>query len=123
IDVICSYHLPHENDAKDVEFEYAAFGMESLEASFGAACKAIDGKLTITEIVEKMAINPRNILQLSIPTIKENNKADLTIFNENTAWDFSESDIRSRSHNTAFIGKSLKGKPLAIVNNNQLKQI
>ena len=123
IDVICSYHLPHENDAKDVEFEYAAFGMESLEASFGAACKAIDGKLTITEIVEKMAINPRNILQLSIPTIKENNKADLTIFNENTAWDFNESDIRSRSHNTAFIGKSLKGKPLAIVNNNQLKQI
>ena len=62
-------------------------------------------------------------MQLSIPTIKENNKADLTIFNENTAWDFNESDIRSRSHNTAFIGKSLKGKPLAIVNNNQLKQI
>jgi dihydroorotase len=123
IDVICSYHLPHENDAKDVEFEYAAFGMESLEASFGAAYKAIDGKLTITEMVEKMAINPRNILQLAIPTIKENNKADLTIFNENTAWDFNETDIRSRSHNTAFIGKSLKGKPLAIVNNNQLKQI
>ncbi|HRF78282.1 MAG TPA: dihydroorotase [Chitinophagales bacterium] len=123
IDVICSYHLPHENDAKDVEFEYAAFGMESLEASFAAACKAIDGKLTITEMVEKMAINPRNILQLPIPSIKENNKAEFTIFNENTAWDFNESDIRSRSHNTAFIGKSLKGKPLAIVNNNQLKQL
>jgi len=32
-------------------------------------------------------------------------------------------NIKSRSHNTAFIGKELKGKPLAIINNNQFKAI
>lgn len=123
IDVVCSYHLPHENDAKDVEFEYAAFGMESLEATFGAANKALREKLTVTQMVEILAVKPRKILQLNIPQIMENTKAELTIFDENKAWTFEKNAIFSKSHNTAFIGKNLVGKVIAVVNNNQIKQL
>lgn len=123
IDVICSYHLPHENDAKDVEFEYAAFGMESLEASFGAAGYALQNELTTEQIVQLLAINPRKILNMPIPGIAENAKAELTIFDADKVWQFEKDNIRSKSANTAFIGMPMKGKPLAVINNNQIKLI
>jgi dihydroorotase len=123
IDVICSYHLPHENDSKDVEFEYAAFGMESLEASFGAANYILNQSIGIENIIQAIAIKPRNILNIPIPSIVENGKAEMTIFDEHAEWIFEDGNIRSRSHNTAFIGKPMKGKALAVINNNQIKHV
>lgn len=123
IDVVCSYHLPHENDAKEIEFEYAAFGMESLEATFGAVNYAVANGVSTETLITMLAINPRKILQLPVPSIKQDGLAELTIFNESEIADFADSNIKSRSHNTAFIGKKMKGKPLAIINNNQFKAI
>lgn len=123
IDVVCSYHLPHENDAKEIEFEYAAFGMESLEATFGAVNYAVGNAVSTETLITMLAINPRKILQLPVPSIKQDGLAELTIFNESEIADFADSNIKSRSHNTAFIGKKMKGKPLAIINNNQFKAI
>lgn len=120
IDVICSFHLPHENDVKDVEFEYAAFGMGSMEACFGAAQLMMQNRISTEELINKIAINPRNILSLEIPTIKGKNKAELTIFDEEVEWNFERSDIRSRSLNSGFIGKPLKGKALAVINKNKI---
>ncbi len=123
IDVICSYHLPHENDAKEIEFEYAAFGMESLEATFGAAGHALQNELSTEQLVQLFAINPRKILNLKVPSIQVNEKAELTIFDADKVWQFEKDNIQSRSKNTAFIGKQMKGKVLAVFNNNQINII
>ena len=120
IDVICSFHLPHENDVKDVEFEYAAFGMGSMEACFGAAHLMMGNKISTEQLITKIAINPRNILGLQIPSIKEKNKAELTIFDDEVEWNFEKSDIRSRSFNSGFIGKPMKGKAIAVINKNKI---
>ncbi len=121
IDVICSYHLPHENDVKDVEFENAAFGMESIEATFGAACSVLTNIISTEELINKISINPRNILNIPIPSVAKNNLAELTIFDENTEWNFGFEHLKGRSSNTGFSGKKLKGKPLAIINKGRIK--
>ena len=120
IDVICSYHLPHETDAKQVEFEYASEGMAGIEAAFGAANAAVNGKITTEQLVEKFAINPRNILGIPVPSIQKNATAEFTVFDPDTDWIFTENDIRSRSKNNGFIGKKLKGKAVAVINNDRV---
>lgn len=121
IDVICSNHLPHENDAKMVEFEYAAFGMASLETAFSAAWQILHKEIKLEKLIQLIASNPRKILNIPTPQIIENTKAELTIFDADKDWVFSKENIRSKSINTAFVGQPMKGKVLAVINNNQIK--
>jgi dihydroorotase len=53
--------------------------------------------------------------------IKEGEKANITLFNPDQEWIFKTEDIESKSLNTPFIGRKLKGKALAIFNNGQFK--
>jgi dihydroorotase len=99
-----------------VEFDYAAFGMTGMETAFALA----NGALTpanISLLVKLLAINPRKILGLPVPKIKIGEKANLTLFIPNKEWKLEEKNIRSKSKNTPFIGKKLKGKIVAVVNN------
>ncbi|MBP7400836.1 MAG: dihydroorotase [Chitinophagales bacterium] len=123
IDTVCSYHLPHESDAKELEFEYAAFGMATLEATFGAFRFATADKLNIEKCIEKFTSNPRKVIGLPIATIQENAPADLTIFDADVEWQFNKSDTYSKAFNNPFIGKTLKGKALAVIANNQFKKL
>lgn len=121
IDVICSYHQPHDSDAKEVEFEAAAFGMETLEATFSAAWMALHPYMDIDKMIEKIAVNPRRILGIPLPSIEEGNKAECTIFEAEVEREFSIGQIRSRSMNSGFPGHKLLGRPLAIVNKGSYK--
>lgn len=119
IDVVCSYHLPHENDSKDVEFEYAAFGMSSLEAVYGAAGMSLH--MTPEVWVERAAIRPRTILQIPVPTVAVGAAAELTVFDTHTSWVFSAGDVRSKGSNNPFVGRAMQGKVLGIVNKGRYK--
>ena len=76
----------------------------------------MDGKVSWDKIIELIALNPRRILGLEIPTIEEGNAAELTFFDPEKEWIFNKKDIQSKSTNTPFIGKQLKGKALGIFN-------
>jgi dihydroorotase len=121
IDTICSYHIPHELDAKAVEFEYAAFGMASLEAAFGAALYAMDGYLSLEKLIKKFTVNPRNNLNIPQPVIDVGQLAEITIFDAQTEWVFEKQHLFSKGTNTPFMGKSLKGKAVAVIHKNQIK--
>jgi len=115
IDCIASHHIPQNWDAKTCEFEYAKNGMIGLETLFGAI-GTVNKKTSTKDLIDILSINPRKIFGLEIPTIKEGSKAKLTLFNPATKFIFEESMIRSKSKNSAFIGKPLKGKVIGIVN-------
>ncbi len=120
IDAICSDHSPEEEETKTVEFDQAAFGIIGLETAYALVNTNLFDKLSTEDLIAKLAINPRNILSLEVPTIKEGSTANLTFFDPNKEWTFSESDIRSKSKNTPFVGSKFKGKALAIFNKGQL---
>ncbi len=116
IHAIASDHYPENVENKMCEFDHSAFGMISLETFIGALGKALDGKVSWDKIIELIALNPRRILGLEIPTIEEGNAAELTFFDPEKEWIFNKKDIQSKSTNTPFIGKQLKGKALGIFN-------
>ncbi len=121
VDCIATHHLPHEYDSKVCEFQEAKFGMIGLETCYGAVGAALGDVLTAQRWVELISINPRHIAGLQIPSIKEELPANVTIFDPAATYTFEEKDVRSKSRNSAFIGKALKGKAVAVINNNQIQ--
>ncbi|MBX9783886.1 MAG: dihydroorotase [Chitinophagaceae bacterium] len=121
IDCIASHHQPHEYDSKVCEFQEAKNGMIGLETSYGATGAALGNRLTAERWVELAAINPRKILNIEVPSIKEGTMANVTIFDPEATYIFGKDSIQSKSSNSAFIGKGLKGKVIGVINNNQIK--
>ena len=118
VDVICSDHTPQDLESKEREFDTASFGIIGLETCF-ALINSTNKKLKPEQLIEKISIVPRKILNLPLPIIKEGNNANLTLFSPKTKWIFTEKEIQSKSKNSPFKGLELKGKVLGIVNNNQ----
>jgi len=119
IDVISTDHTPQNEENKKSEFDKSEFGIIGLETAFGLIGKYILPKIELSQIIEKIAINPRKILNTPQVVIEEEEYANLTCFNPKLKWKLQEKDIRSKSKNTPFIGEELIGKALAIYNKNK----
>ena len=116
IDAIVSQHTPHEVEFKDVEFEVAEFGIIGFQTVLPICLKA---GLDIDLLVEKLVVNPRKILNLTMPVIAEGQKANLAVLDTGVEWEYTKANNKSKSYNSPFIGQNLKGKVLLIINNNQ----
>lgn len=121
IDVIATDHAPHAHFEKEVEFIEAPFGILGLETCWGLTVRdlVVPGVLTTAQAVHKLAVAPREILGLEVPTFDEGAAANLTLFDDSTEWTFGTEHIRSKSQNTPFVGAPMVGRAWAIVNNGQ----
>ena len=119
IDLIVSNHVPLEVEAKELEFAYAKFGAIGLETAYAAAQTALNDTLSAIQLVDKLAIQPRKLLGLEVPTITKGAVANLTAFDPKKKWTLLKNEIRSKSKNSPFIDRELTGKALAVVNGDQ----
>lgn len=117
IDAIVSQHTPHEIEFKDVEFEIAEYGMIALQTALSVVLKA---GISLDNIVQTMAIKPREILGVEVPVLKEGNKANLTVLDTQAEWLFSKQNNQSKSYNSPFIDQKVNAKALLTINNNQV---
>ncbi|SDD93975.1 dihydroorotase [Mucilaginibacter pineti] len=117
IDAIVSQHTPHEVEFKDVEFEVAEYGIVGLQTALALALKT---GLPVELLVEKLAINPREILGVAVPVIAEGEKANLVLFDTEAEWEYNSKNNLSKSVNSPYIGQNLKGKVLLTYNNQQI---
>lgn len=115
IDMVTTDHNPLNIEEKKVEFDYAAYGTIGLESAFGALQQIFTLKKTI-EVLTK----GKQRFGAEHSTLNVGNTANITLFNPDTKYTFSASDIISKSKNAIFEGTSLKGKVYGIINNNQL---
>ena len=122
IDIITTDHSPQDEEHKKIEFDNAADGIIGLESAFGLLGKHILPHLELSQIIEKIAINPRKILGINQATLTEGNTANITLFNPDLEWEFTKGEIKSKSNNTPFVGEILKGKALAIFNNGKFEE-
>ena len=120
IDTIVSDHSPQDEEAKNLEFDLADFGIIGLETAFAAANTF--SKLSLEKLIEKFTKNPRQLLSNQQVSIKINEPANLTIFDPNQEFIFTEKDIFSKSKNTPFVGKKLIGKVIKVINKNKISQ-
>jgi dihydroorotase len=122
IDVICTNHTPWDDELKNLEFPYAAFGMTGLETLFSVYNTLLGTDLSIPQLVQRISIAPREMLGIAIPAIKVGETADLTLFDPGADWTYSLQNLQSKSKNSPFLNKTLKGRVLGIVNGNQWVQ-
>jgi len=122
IDVISSDHAPHPVETKETEYDAAAFGVIGLETLVGLIMTHIIGKkvITLSDMIEKMAINPRKILNLPDNRIEEKHAANITLLDPNQKWTVDRGMFQSQSQNTPFHGWELQGKSMGVVNNGQI---
>ena len=113
IDAIVSNHYPIEEEGKKLEFPYAKFGGSGIETCF-AACNTFVPALDLETLVDKLSYGPRSILGLTTEGIKAGSAAALTLFDPTAEWVFDES--QSRSGNNPFLGKTLRGKVIDVLN-------
>jgi dihydroorotase len=116
IDSITSDHTPEDVENKKKEFDLAAFGIIGLETAYSVANTALQKILETDKLVEKFAIAPRKVLGLTMPSVKDGERANLTLFNPDEEWTVEEKHLRSKSKNSPFVGMKLKGKVKGVFN-------
>ncbi len=116
LDCITAQHHPQDEECKKLEFDKADFGMIGFETFFAICNTVLNSELGLEKIVELIAVNPRKVLSLPLPELKEGAAADFALFLPNHKWTFAESDIVSKSKNTPFVGREFTGKVLGIIN-------
>lgn len=116
IDMIVSDHNPIDIENKNVEFENGAVGTIGMESLFGSVRMNLGLEETIACLTEK----PCKRFNLPVSVIEKNAKAELSLFDPDIDYVFEKNDILSKSKNSAFLGKELKGKAYGIYANKKL---
>ena len=115
IDCITSDHNPMDIEHKKMEFDLAKNGSIGLESAFGALLTVLPLEKTIEKLTSGKAI-----LNIENQSLKEKNKASISLFTINTEWTFDKANILSKSKNSAFLGQPMQGKAIGIYNNGKL---
>lgn len=111
IDAIASDHAPHARHEKEMEFDYAPFGLIGLETTLGLILTEIvdKGVVSLSEAIAKMSLNPSKILGIPKGSIGIGDIADLVIIDTNVILEVDPSRFESKSINTPYGGWRLKG--------------
>ena len=117
IDCIVSDHRPYDKEEKDVEFDHAEFGIINLQTAFASLGKAKE--FSLNEVVRSLADNPRKLMRIE-GSINEGEKADLTLFCPNKTWTFEKGDIITKTLNSPYVDKELRGYVVGVLNKGKL---
>lgn len=116
IDAIASDHLPQHVADKERDYLAAAPGMIGLETSVGLALRLYhDGVLSLPQLVAAYTSRPARILGLPCGVLRAGGLADITLFDPEYEIDIDAAALRSRSHNTPFLGWRLRGAVMATI--------
>jgi dihydroorotase len=116
IDAIASDHAPHSTIEKDVEFDYAAFGMIGLETALPLTLRLVDqGLLSPLEAVAKLTSNPARIIGVDLGRLASGLPADVTLVDPQREFTVDVNQFRSKSRNSPFHGWHLKGKAVLVL--------
>lgn len=116
IDAIATDHAPHAKHEKECPPDQAYFGIIGLETSVGLTIgELVDrGVVSLSRAIELLSTNPRRIMGLEQISFKPGSRANLCVIDPGRNWTVTRESIRSKSQNTPFIGRTLKGKATGI---------
>jgi len=111
IDAIASDHAPHTENEKEIEFERAEFGVIGLETILAVSItELVTGQvISWQELIKKLSLNPARILNIDKGTLAVGQDADIAVIDPEKEWVVSKEGIVSKSKNSPFIGRKLKG--------------
>lgn len=112
IDAIITDHAPHAEEEKAKGLATAPNGIIGLETALAATITNLvdKGHITYLDMVRLMSYQPAKLLKIERGELKEGAIADITIFDPSKEYIYTKESIVSKSKNTPFIGKKLKGQ-------------
>ena len=110
LDLIATDHAPHSAEEKQKEFAKAPSGIIGLETalSLGISRLTDKGRLTLSELLACMTVNPARLYHLDAGYLAEGGPADLVLFDAEEAW--TPEHFCSKSQNSPFLNQTMKGK-------------
>ncbi len=114
LEILCSDHAPHCDYEKEVEFDYAPFGITGLETEFSLSLMQLyhTKRLGLADLIAKFTVAPARLLRLPKGTLSVGGDADVTVFDPDCEWMFEREITTSKSRNNPFYGWPLKGKTI-----------
>lgn len=113
IDCIASHHRSHEWDSKAKEFEYTAYGMNTLETTFSMVLKAIPN-ITALQLANLMSLNAKSIFKISQNSNINVGSDDFTIVDFDKEWTYDSTSSFSLGKNSPLFNNNLKGKAICL---------
>ncbi len=122
IDAIATDHAPHHRDEKEIEFDLAANGIVGIETSLalGVTYLVKTGKLTMSQLIEKMSLNPAEIIGIDRGRLNCGSIADIVIFDADNTFKVDVNEFASKGKNSPYDGYDLYGKVIATITNGKI---
>ena len=117
IEILCSDHAPHCDYEKEVEFDYAPFGITGLETELALSLMQLyhTKRLGLPEVIRKFTAAPADLLRLNKGTLKTDADADVTVLDPERVWAYDQQTSASKSSNNPFYGWRLRGKAVMTI--------
>jgi dihydroorotase len=117
IDVIATDHAPHHYDAKEREFDDAPNGIIGLETALGLAITELveTGLLSLEQLIQRMSVSPAKIFNLPGGSLRQGAPADALVFDPRARWVVRPEEFFSKSRNTPFASRELRGRAIATI--------
>ncbi|MEG6617104.1 dihydroorotase [Peptococcaceae bacterium 1198_IL3148] len=122
IDVIATDHAPHTAEEKAVEYQYAPFGLVGLETAVGLVFTELvaPGVLTAAQAIAKLSCMPAAVLAVPGGKLAVGERADITIIDPERKEKVDPTGFASKSKNSPFVGRVLKGLPVVTMVNGKI---
>lgn len=115
VDAVVSDHAPHCESKKDGALFEAAFGITGMETLLPVTLEVlIKLGMPVLEILRLLTTGPAGILDIPEPSLEEGAKADLVLFDPDETYTLQSSGTFSRSRNTPFMKRELRGRVKAV---------
>jgi len=111
IDAIATDHAPHPPELKEMPLDQAPPGMLGLETSLALSISELG--LPLQQVVALLSWKPAAIAGVADRhgrALEVGAPANITVFDPNLAWTVSSSGLASKSRNTPYAGRSVRGK-------------
>ena len=111
LDAIATDHAPHTPKEKS-DFEKSPNGSIGMETSLAAGITNLvkPGLLTLEQLIEKMSVNPANILGINAGTLSVGAPADIALIDLDEQWTVDVDKLHGKSKNTPFKNLTMTGK-------------
>lgn len=111
LEAIATDHAPHSKEEKEQSMRKAPFGIVGLETAFALTVTELvrTGKLTMTELVERMSAQPARILGIPKGSLQPGMAADIAIADADASYVIDPEKFYSKGKNTPFAGKEVYG--------------
>jgi len=112
IQAIATDHAPHSPFEKEGPYEEALNGIVGLETALPICYTELvqSGVLSVMELMDRMSYGPARILGINRGTLMAGSPADITIFEGQEKYLINRDDFKSKSRNTPFDGKQVRGR-------------